>query len=199
LGNIVVLPTFATAFKYLKSMITIISGTDRKDGLTHVLAKHYYQVMQSKTSDEVKIYSLEDLPPDLYGAAMYAKTTLPMSFQAVEEAYMIPAEKLLFVIPEYNGSFPGILKLFIDACSVRSKMAIFKNKKAALVGLATGRAGNIRGLEHFTSVLMFMGVTVLPTLLPISGFNKMVDGSMNITDESTLKAIESQIDAFLNF
>ena len=96
-------------------MITIISGTDRKDGLTHVLAKHYYQVMQSKTSDEVKLYSLEDLPPDLYGASMYQKSTLPSSFQAIEEEYMIPADKLFFVIPEYNGSFPGILKLFIDA------------------------------------------------------------------------------------
>ena len=91
------------------------------------------------------------------------------------------------------------MKLFIDACSVRSKMAIFKNKKAALVGVATGRAGNIRGLEHFTSVLMFMGVTVFPTLLPISAFNKMVDGEKNIHDEGTLKAIEKQIEGFLNF
>ncbi len=180
-------------------MITIISGTDRKDGLTHVLAKHYYQNVKSKTSDKVKFFSLEDLPHDLFGAAMYEKTTLIASFQAIEDTFMIPADKLIFVIPEYNGSFPGILKLFIDACSVRSKMAIFKNKKAALVGVATGRAGNIRGLEHFTSVLMFMGVTVMPTLLPISGFNKMVDENEAITDPGTLSAIDKQIEAFLNF
>jgi chromate reductase, NAD(P)H dehydrogenase (quinone) len=180
-------------------MITIISGTDRKDGLTHVLAKHYHQSLQSKTSDEVKLYSLEDLPPDMYGPNMYGKTTMAASFHAVEDTYLIPAEKLIFVIPEYNGSFPGILKLFIDACSIRSKMAIFKNKKAALVGVATGRAGNIRGLEHFTSVLMFMGVTVLPNLLPISAFNKMVDAEFNITDEAALAAIDKQIEAFLSF
>lgn len=180
-------------------MITIISGTDRKDGLTHVLAKHYHQMIQTKSSENVQLYSLEDLPPDLYGSSMYEKETLASSFITIEEQYLIPAEKLIFVIPEYNGSYPGILKLFVDACSIRSKMAIFKNKKAALVGVASGRAGNIRGLEHFTSVMMFMGVTVFPSLLPISGFNKMVDEDMNIVDENTLKAIEKQIDAFLEF
>lgn len=194
--------TFAKAFKksnYFHFMITIISGTDRKDGLTHVLAKHYLQLIASKTSEKILLYTLENLPPDLYGSPMYHKETLASSFHAVEEEYLIPADKLIFVIPEYNGSFPGILKLFIDACSVRSKMSIFKNKKAALVGVATGRAGNIRGLEHFTSVMMFMGVTVLPSLLPISAFNKMVDAEKNIVDENTLKAIERQVNEFLAF
>ena len=180
-------------------MITIISGTDRKDGLTHVLAQHYADLMATKTEEPIKLYSLEDLPPDLYGPNMYKKDTLTTAFQTIEEAFLIPADKLFFVIPEYNGSFPGILKLFVDACSIRSKMAIFRGKKAAMVGVATGRAGNIRGLEHFTSVLMFMGVTVLPNLLPISAFNKVIDGDKNIVDEGTLKAIENQVDAFLAF
>ncbi|MBL7813435.1 MAG: NAD(P)H-dependent oxidoreductase [Saprospiraceae bacterium] len=180
-------------------MITIISGTDRKDGLTHVLAKHYFQMIQSKSTEEVLFYSLEDLPPDLYGSNMYNADTLATSFQDIENKFLIPAQKLIFIIPEYNGSFPGILKLFIDACSIRSKMAVFKNKKAALVGVATGRAGNIRGLEHFTSVMMFMGVVVMPQLLPISGFNKMVDMEKNIVDINLLNAIENQIEAFLKF
>jgi chromate reductase, NAD(P)H dehydrogenase (quinone) len=181
-------------------MITIISGTDRKDGLTHVLASHYYQVIQSKTTETVRFYSLEDLPPDLYGPMMYKKDTMSEAFQEIEDTLLIPADKFFFVIPEYNGSFPGILKLFVDAASIRSRMAIFKGKKAGLTGIATGRAGNIRGLEHFASVMMFMGVTVFPNLLPLSGFNKLLDGEKeNIVDEGTLKAIEQQVEAFLAF
>jgi chromate reductase, NAD(P)H dehydrogenase (quinone) len=180
-------------------MITVISGTDRKDGLTHVLAQHYADVLQSKTDETVKVLFLEDIPIAFYGREMYKKDTLTEEFIAIEEEFMIPANKLFFIIPEYNGSFPGILKLFIDACSIRSKMAIFKGKKAGMVGIATGRAGNIRGLEHFTSVMMFMGTTVLPNLLPISAFNKLMDSDKKITDEGTLKTIEAQIDAFLSF
>ena len=78
-------------------------------------------------------------------------------------------------------------------------MAIFRGKKAGMVGVATGRAGNIRGLEHFTSVLMFMGVTILPNLLPISTFNKMMNADKKIVDEETLIAIEKQVDEFLAF
>ncbi len=180
-------------------MITIISGTDRKDGLTHLLAQHYQLLVQSKTDEPVALFSLEDLPPDLYGSSMYVKDTISPEFQKIEDELLIPSDKFMFVIPEYNGSFPGILKLFVDAASVRSKMSIFKGKKAALVGVATGRAGNIRGLEHFTSVMMFMGVTVLPNLLPISAINKLLNASQNLTDEGTLKSIEKQVDEFLRF
>lgn len=180
-------------------MITIISGTDRKDGLTHHLAQHYYDLLKSKTQLPVHFYSLEDLPHDLYGKTMYQKETISPEFQAIEDNLLIPTQKFIFIIPEYNGSFPGILKLFIDAASIRSKMTIFKGKKAALVGVATGRAGNIRGLEHFTSVMMFMGITVLPNLLPISGFNKIIDNDKKINDTGTLQAIERQMDAFLEF
>ena len=180
-------------------MITIISGTDRKDGLTHLLADHYLKVMQAKTQDNVQLFSLEDLPPDLYGPDMYKKDTMSEAFQKVEDELLIPAEKFFFIIPEYNGSFPGILKLFVDAASIRSKMLIFKGKKAGLTGVATGRAGNIRGLEHFSSVLMFMGVAVLPNLLPISSFHKTMDEDKNIIDEGVLKSIDKQIDDFLNF
>jgi chromate reductase, NAD(P)H dehydrogenase (quinone) len=180
-------------------MIVIISGTDRKDGLTHTLADHYFQEISKKTDEKVALFSLEDLPPDLYGADMYKKDTLSDEFQKIENELLIPAHKFVFVIPEYNGSFPGILKLFIDAASIRSKMAIFKGKKAALVGVATGRAGNTRGLEHFTSVMMYMGVTVMPNLLPLSSFHKLLNEDKKIQDEGTLKAIDGQIDGFLEF
>ncbi len=180
-------------------MITIISGTDRKDNLTYFLSKHYQKRIQEKTDQFVSLFSLEDLPNDLYGSTMYKKDTISTEFQKIEDELLIPTEKFLFVIPEYNGSYPGILKLFIDAASIRSKMSIFKGKKAALVGVATGRAGNIRGLEHFTSVMMFMGVSVLPNLLPISAFNKILDTDKNISDEAALKAIDAQIDEFMKF
>lgn len=180
-------------------MITIISGTDRQDNLTNVLSRHYQKRIQEKTDQFVRLYSLEELPRDLYGSGMYQKDTISPAFQQIEDELLIPTEKFVFVIPEYNGSYPGILKLFVDAASIRSKMGIFKGKKAALVGVATGRAGNIRGLEHFTSVMMFMGVTVLPNLLPISTFHKIIDSDKNINDEGLLKAIDNQIEEFMRF
>src|SRR5690606_40758391 len=56
---------------------------------------------------------LEDLPADLlvsdlYGARSEAFTRI---LDQIGES-----RKIIFIIPEYNGSFPGVLKLFMDAC-----------------------------------------------------------------------------------
>jgi chromate reductase, NAD(P)H dehydrogenase (quinone) len=180
-------------------MITIVSGTDRTDNLTSVLADFYAQRMQTLSTEKIGFLSLETLPPNLYGASMYKKDTLSDEFIQIQDSLITAADKILFVIPEYNGSFPGILKLFVDACSIRYGGQTFREKKVAMVGIATGRAGNIRGLEHFTSVMMFMGATVLPNLLPLSGFKKLLDAENKLTDAPTQLAIEKQIEAFLKF
>jgi NAD(P)H-dependent FMN reductase len=112
---------------------------------------------------------------------------------------MVPANKFIFVIPEYNGGFPGIVKLFIDACSIRAYKPTFKNKKAALVGVATGRAGNLRGLDHMTGVLNHVGTIVMPKQLPISSIENLVNGNGEITDPNTIKVIEEYVDNFLAF
>jgi NAD(P)H-dependent FMN reductase len=99
-------------------------------------------------------------------------------------------------VPEYNGSFPGSVKLFIDACTVREYSRNFKDKKAALVGIASGRAGNLRGMDHLTGVLNYLGMTVMPDKLPISSIFKLKNGNGEVTDEDTLKIMEAHAKAF---
>ena len=181
-------------------MITVISGTDRPNSNSRILALQYVEILRAKSGDEeVKFLSLEDLPHNLFGAAMYEKDTISPEFGAIEQEYLIPADRLFFVTPEYNGSFPGVLKYFLDACSIKSKMAIFKGKKAGLAGVATGRAGNLRGLEHLSSILNYMGVSTLPNRLPYSVFDKMLGENNQIVDQNTLTTIEKHALEFLHF
>jgi NAD(P)H-dependent FMN reductase len=180
-------------------VITIISATDRKGSNSMILANAYLNCFKNKTKQKVQLLSLENLPDDLFTYKMYDKAQISPAFGLIEQEYLVPANKLFFVIPEYNGSFPGVLKYFIDACSIKSKMSIFKEKKAGMAGVATGRAGNLRGLEHFTSILNYMNVTVMPNRLPYSSFNKLLDEEKNIKDVETLKVLEAHVDEFLKF
>jgi chromate reductase, NAD(P)H dehydrogenase (quinone) len=68
-----------------------------------------------------------------------------------------------------------------------------------MAGIATGRAGNLRGMEHFSGILNYMGVTILPNRLPYSIFDKLLDEDKNIKDAATLKALEAHVDEFLKF
>ncbi len=181
-------------------MITVFSGTNRRNSATSKIANQVFDLIKNNTSEEVKFFSLENLPDDILHVDMYGSGNQSEELRKIQDEYLIPANKLYFVIPEYNGSFPGILKLFIDACSIRAyKESFHGGKKAALMGISSGRAGNLRGLEHFTGVMNYLQVTVMPPHQPISNVEKLVDESGFIQDSETLKAMENHIKKFIQF
>jgi len=180
-------------------MITVISGTNRTDSETMKFAQHIESLLKDKSDEAIHLFSMMDLPSDFLTNQMYDKGGQAESLGEIQNEVMIPANKFVFVMPEYNGGFPGIVKLFIDACSARAYKETFKGKKAALVGVATGRAGNLRGIDHMTSILNHMGTLVMPKQLPISSIGDLKNGNGKIEDEGTIKAMEAYVDAFLAF
>jgi NAD(P)H-dependent FMN reductase len=105
-------------------------------------------------------------------------------------------DKFLFIIPEYNGSFPGVLKVFIDGCTFPES---FYEKKVALTGISSGKYGNIRGIDHFTGVCHYMHLHILPLKLHIANIKTEFDETGNIFKEDTLKFTNEQIEKFIRF
>lgn len=180
-------------------MITIISGTNRPQSETRKVAQLYLDRLQAKTEEKVQLLSLEDLPEDIIRIEMYSVPGQSDALAKIQDQYLLNADKLVVVSPEYNGSFPGILKLFLDACSVRELKKTFNGKKAALVGVASGRAGNLRGMDHLTGIFQYLGTTILPMQLPISQIKTLKDDKDQIINPSTLEAMDKQIEAFIKF
>ena len=179
-------------------MILVISGTNRQNSATRVIAEHYVQLLDDLTEEKVHLTDLEHLPSDILSSEMYSENGQVSALAEYQDQIFIPSDKIIIVSPEYNGGFPGVLKLFIDALSARKYQETFRGKKAALVGVSTGRAGNLRGMEHLTGILNYLKVHVLPNKLPISQVKNVVtDGK--ITDPSTLSAIHDQLKEFLEF
>ncbi len=164
-------------------MITIISGTNRKESNTLKIAREYQQILEVK-GIETGILSLEDMDVLHYNAA----------FEKIENEVLIPSTHLIIISPEYNGSFPGVLKMLID--NSRSH-EIWFHKKALLTGVATGRAGNLRGMDHLADVLNYIKITVHPNKLPISVVDSVVGSDGKIIDANTLRAINQQLDEFI--
>ncbi len=173
-------------------MITIISATNRPNSNSKKTAYAYHQLLKDKGVDS-KVLSLELLNSDSQFMNIYGAKS--EKFQQLLGEFIIPAERFIFVVPEYNGSFPGILKLFIDAMP----QDLNKGKKAALVGIANGRAGNLRGIDHLTSVLHYVGIFIFPNKLPISSIDKLLNEKGDLTDLQTLTAINHQLTEFLNW
>jgi len=166
-------------------MITIISGTNRHDSNTGKVAAQYLQLLQQKGVD-ARLVSLEGLDVNERNP----------SIQQLEKDILIPTEKFIFISPEYNGSIPGVLKSLIDISDIKK---VWWGKKALLTGVSTGRAGNLRGMEHLTGILHYVKVHVHPNKLPISVVDKLLNGANLITDTGTLQAIDEQLNEFLAY
>jgi NAD(P)H-dependent FMN reductase len=98
-------------------------------------------------------------------------------------------------MPEYNGSFPGIFKLMMDISDITR---CWFHKKVMLVGVANGRAGNLRGLDNMTNMCHYMKMNVLPNKLPISSVSNELKDE-RFYQETTLNAIRNQIRQFIEF
>lgn len=179
-------------------MITIISGTNRKHSECLTFAKKYEDILLEKTEEQTKLLSLEDIPHDWFHPQMYNAKHQSSNLASLQDEYVLPADKFVFVMPEYNGSIPGALKLFIDAVSIRENKKNFKGKIAALVGIASGRAGNLRGMDHLASVLNHMGMLVLPFQLPISQISQLMEEDQ-IADVDTLSVMNKQAEQLIAF
>ncbi|POY36560.1 NADPH-dependent FMN reductase [Solitalea longa] len=173
-------------------MISIIAGTNRHDSKTLLVARFYQQVLAQKGID-AHLISLCDLPENMIKSDLYGRRS--EQFQLIQDK-VSATDKFIFVIPEYNGSFPGVLKLFIDGCKFPES---FSGKKTALVGIADGTYGNIRGVEHFTGICNYIGLTVLPMRIHIPKINSTLDAHGAIVDPTTLKFVNDQADKFIAF
>ena len=180
-------------------MITIISATNREDNGTRYFAQYIERQIRLRTGDEVQLIDLSELPADVLHNGMYEQNGQSSTIRSWQDDFMIPSDKYWFVIPEYNGSFPGILKLFIDALSIRKLQTTFAGKKACITGVATGRAGNLRGMDHLTDILNHLLVVVYPNKLPISKISGILNDQGEITHQGTEKDLQAQIEEFLSF
>ena len=166
-------------------MITIIAGTNRKDSNTKKIAQAYQKTLSDK-----------NVTSKILGLDVFNVNERNEAFLEMENEFLLDTEKMIIVMPEYNGSFPGILKLMIDNTDVKN---VWPNKKILLTGVSTGRAGNLRGMEHLTGVLLYLKANVHHNRLPLSMVHTLLNADGMLTDEATINSINIQVDEFLIF
>lgn len=170
--------------------IVIISSTNRPDSNTLKVSRIYGEILKAKKI-EFKILDFNILPADLAFSETFGKRS--ENYAALIREYVSSTRKFIFIVPEYNGSFPGILKTFLDSMSPKE----WNDKDACLVGVSDGRAGNLRGLDHLAGVLNYLKMHVYHNKLPISVIGKIMTADGSFSTEDQMKACISQVEGFL--
>lgn len=176
----------------LYSMINIISATNREGSATEMVSRIYEGIAQSH-SIPTQLFTLTNLPQVPLGDFIYRKGDNP--WRTYAEQLFSNNDRVVIVAPEYNGSIPGILKLLIDCCDPQ----IFAGKKVALLGVASGRAGNLRGMDDLSNMLHYLKATVYWNKLPVSQIRQLVDENRVLNHPDTLLSMEKHLLGFLAF
>ncbi len=172
-------------------MILIIATTNRRNSKTYKIAEYYRQLLM-RFEEEPEILSLETLPPDFASSTLFENADQDDDFNRLRQQ-MVAADKYVFIVPEYNASFPGVLKSFIDGLGWPSAM---RGKLAALVGISDGVMGGVHALSHLTDIFHYIGCMVLPTLVRIPLMKKnFADGE--IQDEFVRVLMRQQAEELL--
>ena len=170
--------------------IGIIIGTNRADSVSEEIAEYYSKRLSEKHISN-DILDLKTLPKGFAFSSLYGAVDLEFKyFQEKISSY----DKIVFVIPEYNGSFPGVLKTFIDGLDADS----FNKKKVALIGISSGAYGNAVGLSHFSDIMAYLNANVLGLRLKLANILKHFSNN-EFSFDVYANFVNKQIDAFIDF
>jgi chromate reductase len=172
--------------------ILIISGTNRPGShslkVAHVLRQHY-----EKLHADVDLLSMADLPRDVFEPASYAHK--PPAMVEIQNR-VLRSQGLHVIVPEYNGSFPGVLKYFIDMLKFPES---FERKPVAFIGESAGAWGAIRAVEQLQLIFGYRNAYIFPERVFISGVHNRFDVGGNLTDAAIDERLAKQATEFVMF
>lgn len=172
--------------------LKIVSGTDRPKSNSLRIAG-YLQEQYREHEVYTDIINLQDFPTSAIEGGRYGDK--PEEVIAFTQP-IIDADALVIVCPEYNGGYPGILKLFIDYLPFPESL---NKKPISFVGHANGAFGGLRAVEQLQQVVGYRNAHVFPERVFIPRINKNFDVEEGITDPFQQDLLQSQIKNFVEF
>lgn len=173
-------------------MIVLISGSNRPDNNSRRVAR-VLEVLLKKAEREVFFIDLEELPAALFLPTSYASK--PAEFAPIQEA-ILEADGILTVVPEYNGSFPGALKYFIDMLLFPESLV---DKPAAFVGLAAGPWGGLRAIEQLETVFLYRKAHLFNQRVCLPYIEDLLTDDGSLADAESRRRLEALISGFVAF
>ena len=171
--------------------ILVVCGTNRDGALTRILAKQVAG-MHENLGSEVDFLDMNELPADALLPTAYKEKTPEV--QAMVDRF-VASDGAVFVVPEYNGSYPGILKLFVDMLPFPEG---FDSRPCAFIGLAAGQFRSLRAVEHFQQVAGYRNAYLYPRRVFIGdSFSQFEDGKLK--DDELVQRLSKQAEGFVEF
>jgi NAD(P)H-dependent FMN reductase len=162
--------------------IPVILGTTRKGRMSAHAARFMLEQIKTRAEVTTELIDISELPMPVDDAGEGIK-------DPIFSEKMAMADGLVIVTPEYNHSFPGLLKHVLDSC-----LKEYIHKAAGLVGVSAGPFGGVRVIQDFLPVLRELGLVNIFWDMNFGSVSKVFDESGNLLDQ----VFVGRADKFLN-
>jgi NAD(P)H-dependent FMN reductase len=155
--------------------IPVVLGTARKSRLSAHVAHVFVELLNGRAGVKSELIDIAELrlPVDDAGEAIKDERFA---------AAMNTADGLVIVAPEYNHSFPGLLKHVLDSC-----LQEYVHKAVGLVGVSSGPFAGTRVVQSLLPVMRELGLVTIFWDANISQVGKMFDDSGHLLDDAIVR------------
>jgi len=173
--------------------ISILVGSIREDSYSLKIAAILATLLQ-KSGYEVQIVDPRIEKPCIPHHPDAANHS--SSFAKEFQARIKKSAGVIFITPEYDGSYSAVAKVLIEYLGYPSALA---GSLVSVIGVASGRIGAHRAIDHLRSVLLHIGAVVLPGQLSLAEVHKHFtdDGRPNPQLDETLSKHVTDFVSFL--
>jgi len=163
--------------------LPVIIGTPRQGRLTEPAAKFVFGEVSKRSDIETELIDIRKIPVRMDDAGEALKDS---EFSAT----VTRADGLILVVPEYNHSFPGLLKHVLD-----TNLKEYIHKAVGVCGVSAGPFGGVRMIENLLPVLRELGLVTIFWDVYFAAAGKLFDPA---TGEITDPAYGRRLEKFLN-
>jgi chromate reductase len=177
---------------YSHPHITIISGTNRRGSNSRRVADHLAKIY-ANLGVPAAVLDLAEISPSAYTPDAY--DAIPQVARAFTDMVLASAG-LHLVVPEYNGSFPGMLKAFIDLLEFP---VAFDGRAVAFVGVAAGEWGGLRPVEQLQEIFAYRNALQFPKRVFIREVEDKFNPEGKLSDADIVERLTAQAAEFAEF
>lgn len=162
--------------------IPVIEGADRPKRQSLQVAKLVETMILQRQFLKTKLIDPNDYPVEFDGNDQENQ-----NFQYQE--IVRQADGFVVIVPEYNHSFPGVLKTLLD-----NELSLYRHKAVGFVGVSAGPWGGVRGIESLVNVVRELGLVAIDTDAHFPNVYQAFGSDGSLKDSSYERSVDKMLD-----
>lgn len=169
--------------------LPVVLGTGRAERASDDVATFLRERLKAKEGVKTELIDVKDYVKAPYTIAAWVKDERAKPWREIAKK----ADGFVLVVPEYNHSFPGELKILLDYAYKE-----YFGKPVALAGVASGGYGGVRAIEHMLAVVTGLKMFTVPKTLATANVGELFEEG-NVGKEKYTEFADGMFDQLIEY